>query len=297
MPHLLCYLAIDEIDALVPKRSGKEGEKKGDIVATLLSLIGGIKDVPNLIFIGSTNFANKIDEAMSRRMSDKFFVGRLLKDARLYLIDEFLNKADFKKIIEKEIHKLKVRDSKSKMNKIENDSDSDDDYFSGKSEAKNINDPLNTIKDYKDVVSFEDLKNLNGVLINFTPAAIISLIEKIKIIFLEKLKSSFICKKTNKIIGLKTIVFSDLREIAKKTAFDFNIFFGFKTLFELLDSVDLKKPSERTNLNILNKTKGKPTGLIIADLVNQNYMIKTENNSEYEYEEVNIKHIKSLPEL
>jgi hypothetical protein len=42
----------------------------------LLSVIGGNKDVPNLVFMASTNRLNKIDPAFLRRMSAQFQVGR-----------------------------------------------------------------------------------------------------------------------------------------------------------------------------------------------------------------------------
>ena len=42
----------------------------------MLSVIRGIKDVPNLIFLTSTNRLNQMDEAFKRRMSGQFFVGR-----------------------------------------------------------------------------------------------------------------------------------------------------------------------------------------------------------------------------
>lgn len=42
----------------------------------LLSLIGGNKDVPNLVFMTSTNYLKKIDEAMRRRLSGQHMVGR-----------------------------------------------------------------------------------------------------------------------------------------------------------------------------------------------------------------------------
>ena len=42
----------------------------------MLSVIGGNKDVPNLIYMTSTNYIKKIDEAIGRRLSGKFQVGR-----------------------------------------------------------------------------------------------------------------------------------------------------------------------------------------------------------------------------
>ena len=86
MPFLLCCIAIDEIDALTPKRNEKTGEHKVDVLCLLLSLIGGIKDVSNVYVIASTNRLNKIDEAFCRRLQTKFFVGRLPPQKRLDIL-------------------------------------------------------------------------------------------------------------------------------------------------------------------------------------------------------------------
>jgi Cdc6-like AAA superfamily ATPase len=73
VPYLLCCIAIDEIDALVPKRSEKSAEHKVDVLSLLLSLIGGIKDVPNVFIIASTNRLNKIDDAFARRLQVEIY--------------------------------------------------------------------------------------------------------------------------------------------------------------------------------------------------------------------------------
>jgi hypothetical protein len=88
MPHLLCCIAIDEVDALTPKRNEKTGEHKVDVLCLLLSLIGGIKDVPNVFVIASTNRLNKMDEAFCRRLQTKFFVGRLGPQKRLEILSK-----------------------------------------------------------------------------------------------------------------------------------------------------------------------------------------------------------------
>jgi SpoVK/Ycf46/Vps4 family AAA+-type ATPase len=67
---------------LTPKRDGGASEHKVDALSVLLAVIGGIKDVPNLIFLASTNRLNMMDEAFLRRMSGKFFVGRPGRKAR-----------------------------------------------------------------------------------------------------------------------------------------------------------------------------------------------------------------------
>ncbi len=60
-PHLLCSVAIDEVDGLVPDRKDKDEKNKGEGISMLLSVIGGIKDVPNLLYFTSTNHLKKID--------------------------------------------------------------------------------------------------------------------------------------------------------------------------------------------------------------------------------------------
>ena len=52
----------------------------------LLSVIGGNKDVPNLVFMASTNHLNKIDEAIKRRLSGQYQVGRLNPEARKTIV-------------------------------------------------------------------------------------------------------------------------------------------------------------------------------------------------------------------
>ena len=42
----------------------------------LLSVIGGNNDVSNLIYMTSTNYLKKIDEAIRRRLNGQYFVGR-----------------------------------------------------------------------------------------------------------------------------------------------------------------------------------------------------------------------------
>jgi len=88
IPYLLCCVAIDEIDGLAPKRDGHSSEHKVDALAVLLSVIGGIKDVPNLIFLASTNRLNQMDDAFKRRMSGQFFVGRPSPSARKTMISK-----------------------------------------------------------------------------------------------------------------------------------------------------------------------------------------------------------------
>jgi len=86
VPHLLCCISIDEIDGLAPKRDGNAAGHKVDALSVLLAVIGGIKDVPNLIFLASTNRMHMMDEAFLRRMTAKAFVGRPGPPARKKLL-------------------------------------------------------------------------------------------------------------------------------------------------------------------------------------------------------------------
>ena len=70
----MCSIAIDEIDSLAAKRDDKQSEHKTDHLTTMLGVIGGMTDVPNITLFTSTNNFNKIDEAFTRRLSGSFFV-------------------------------------------------------------------------------------------------------------------------------------------------------------------------------------------------------------------------------
>jgi len=103
VPHLLCCISIDEIDSLAPKRDAGSSEHKVDALSVLLAVIGGIKDVPNLIFLASTNRLNMMDEAFLRRMSGKFFVGRPGRKSRETILRAV------------EEHKLKIPDDQMRF--------------------------------------------------------------------------------------------------------------------------------------------------------------------------------------
>jgi SpoVK/Ycf46/Vps4 family AAA+-type ATPase len=86
VPYAMCCISIDEIDSLAPKRDEDSSEGKVDKISVLLSLIEGIKDVPNLMILCATNRLHMMDEAFLRRMSGKFFVGRPSSNARLSML-------------------------------------------------------------------------------------------------------------------------------------------------------------------------------------------------------------------
>jgi SpoVK/Ycf46/Vps4 family AAA+-type ATPase len=86
IPYAMCCLLIDEIDSLAPKRNEHSSEGKVDKMSILLSIIDGIKDVPNLMIFCSTNRLDMIDDAFLRRMSGKFFIGRPSSQARTQIL-------------------------------------------------------------------------------------------------------------------------------------------------------------------------------------------------------------------
>ena len=76
LAHLMCCVCVDEIDALAPRRDEDASENRVARISVLLSVLEGIKDVPNLMFFAATNRLHMMDEAFLRRMTGKFFVGR-----------------------------------------------------------------------------------------------------------------------------------------------------------------------------------------------------------------------------
>ncbi|CAF4640531.1 unnamed protein product [Rotaria sp. Silwood2] len=61
VPYAMCCVSIDEIDSLAPKRDADSSEGKVDKISVLLSLIEGIKDVPNLMILSATNRLHMMD--------------------------------------------------------------------------------------------------------------------------------------------------------------------------------------------------------------------------------------------
>ena len=57
---------IDEIDAVAPKREETYGEVERRVVATLLTLMDGLKDRGRVVVIGATNRPNALDPALRR---------------------------------------------------------------------------------------------------------------------------------------------------------------------------------------------------------------------------------------
>lgn len=88
IPYTMCALVIDEIDSLTPQRNDNSNQGKVDKISVLLSLIEGVKDVPNLMIFSATNRLHMMDDAFLRRMSGKFFVGRPSSNSRISLLEK-----------------------------------------------------------------------------------------------------------------------------------------------------------------------------------------------------------------
>ena len=88
-PHLICSIAIDEIDPLISRRDQSGGGNKGseETISKFLSMMGGNEAVKNLLVLGSTNLFHKIDEAMVRRFSSNFYVGVPSKKERKIILE------------------------------------------------------------------------------------------------------------------------------------------------------------------------------------------------------------------
>jgi len=103
VPYLQCCVAIDEIDGLAPKRDEKNSQHKTDALAVLLSCIDGIQNVKNIIILASTNRLDSIDDALKRRLSGQYFVGRPDPEARRAIIEgckkTLLNDEDIKELV------------------------------------------------------------------------------------------------------------------------------------------------------------------------------------------------------
>lgn len=88
LPHLMCMIAVDEIDGLAPKRDDKSSQSKNDALNILLAFVGGAKAVKNLVFMASTNRLKMMDQAFLRRISAQFFVGRPQPNVRFEILQK-----------------------------------------------------------------------------------------------------------------------------------------------------------------------------------------------------------------
>ncbi|MDI6807474.1 MAG: CDC48 family AAA ATPase [Candidatus Eisenbacteria bacterium] len=82
-------LFIDEIDAIAPKRANVQGEVEKRIVATLLSLMDGLKSRGQLIVIGATNMPDLLDPALRRpgRFDREIQIGIPDRNGRLNILE------------------------------------------------------------------------------------------------------------------------------------------------------------------------------------------------------------------
>lgn len=80
---------IDEIDSVAPKRANVQGEVEKRIVATLLSLMDGLKSRGELIVIGATNMPDLLDPALRRpgRFDREISVGIPDRNGRLKVLE------------------------------------------------------------------------------------------------------------------------------------------------------------------------------------------------------------------
>ncbi len=62
----LAIILIDEIDSIAPKRDSGHGETESRLVATLLTLMEGLKTKKGFVVIGTTNRPNSLDGALRR---------------------------------------------------------------------------------------------------------------------------------------------------------------------------------------------------------------------------------------
>jgi len=77
-------ILIDEIDALVPKRDSLRSEVFHGVVATMLTLLDGLKRIDGVIVIGTTNRPSEIDPALRRpgRLEEEIMIPAPDKDGR-----------------------------------------------------------------------------------------------------------------------------------------------------------------------------------------------------------------------
>ncbi|MBI2067697.1 MAG: CDC48 family AAA ATPase [Deltaproteobacteria bacterium] len=80
---------IDEIDSVAPKRANVQGEVEKRIVATLLSLMDGLKSRGQLIVIGATNMPDLLDPALRRpgRFDREISIGIPDRNGRLRILE------------------------------------------------------------------------------------------------------------------------------------------------------------------------------------------------------------------
>ena len=81
-------ILIDELDALTPRRDKTQGELEQRLVATLLTLMDGLKQLKSVVVVGTTNRINSIDTALRRegRFGHEVYIGVPDTEARKEII-------------------------------------------------------------------------------------------------------------------------------------------------------------------------------------------------------------------
>ncbi|MCG2738359.1 MAG: AAA family ATPase [Candidatus Methanoperedenaceae archaeon] len=100
-------ILIDEIDSITESRENDRGKPGQDIVATLLTLMDGIKGSSNIVVIGTTNRINSIDIALRRagRFEREINIGVPNSEARMNILHihtknmPLSDNVDFNKIV------------------------------------------------------------------------------------------------------------------------------------------------------------------------------------------------------
>lgn len=278
-PHLICFITVDEIEALVPKRDDKENRNKGDIVNTLLSLIEGGNDVKNLIFIGSTNYLKKIDDAWLRRMSEKIFCPRMSSEDRKRLLNEKINKC----LIVDNILKSIDDDFEKYTQKLNKDCFFEDDklYYEEKlialeNRRKNIQKSKDKNYTYVKVMSDESIDKFNSYLINFTAAAIIALSQSI----VELGRNEEITKENE----------DSILDFIIKVSYELKIKFGSLSLTEIIKNNKylMNKFEETINCEDIIPINQNLQGLILVDFANKELKFATKPKDKLIYYEIKI---------
>ncbi len=92
--YLACSIAIDEIEGAFPNRNDSSEKNKGEATSQFLSVIEGNKNIENLFILSSTNHINKIDEAILRRLGDRFDLTRLNYSDREKILTEAFQQSE-----------------------------------------------------------------------------------------------------------------------------------------------------------------------------------------------------------
>ncbi len=79
--HAPSIVVIDELDALVPRRETTHGDQEQRIVATFLAQMDGLKELKDVVVVGTTNRIDAIDPALRRGGRFEYEVNISVPDA------------------------------------------------------------------------------------------------------------------------------------------------------------------------------------------------------------------------